>query len=55
MAPARTGLGRQLRKRVRMENERHYFLVGLFVLGGVLAIFIFTIWLTATDDSKYQQ
>ena len=38
-----------------MENERHYFLVGLFVLGGVLAIFIFTIWLTATDDSKYQQ
>ena len=36
-----------------MENERHYFLVGLFVLGGVLAIFIFSIWLTATDDSKY--
>lgn len=38
-----------------MENERHYFLVGLFVLGGVLAIFSFTIWLTATDDSKYQE
>ena len=38
-----------------MENERHYFLVGLFVLGGVLAMFAFTIWLTATDDSKYQQ
>lgn len=38
-----------------MENERHYFLVGLFVLGGVLAIFAFTIWLTARDDSQYQQ
>ena len=55
MAPARTGPGRQHRKRMHMENDRHYFLVGLFVLGGVLAIFAFTIWLTATDDSKYQQ
>jgi phospholipid/cholesterol/gamma-HCH transport system substrate-binding protein len=55
MAPVRTVPGKQLRKRTRMENERHYFLVGLFVLGGVLAIFVFTIWLTARDDSKYQE
>lgn len=37
-----------------MDNERHYFLVGLFVLGGALALFMFTMWLTSRDDSKYQ-
>lgn len=55
MGPAPMVPARQRRKRVRMENERHYFLVGLFVLGGALAIFIFTIWLTAKDDSLYRQ
>ncbi|MES2985261.1 MAG: MlaD family protein [Pseudomonadota bacterium] len=38
-----------------MENERHYFLVGLFVLGGTLALFMFMMWLTGRDDSQYQQ
>lgn len=37
-----------------MENERHYFLVGIFVIGGALAICMFTLWLTSRDDSQYR-
>ena len=55
MARARSAPCMQHRKRERMENERHYFLVGLFVLGSALALFLFTLWLTARDDSQYQQ
>ena len=38
-----------------MENERHYFRVGLFVLGGALLALIFTLWLTTKPDDQYQR
>ena len=38
-----------------MDNERHYFLVGIFVIGVAAALFAFTFWLTARDDSQYQE
>lgn len=53
MAPAR-GAQWQQHTAQRMANERHYFLVGLFVLGGMLAILFFSIWLTSRDDSQYR-
>jgi len=37
-----------------MENERHYFIVGIFVLLSALAILAFTLWMTMQDDSKYR-
>jgi phospholipid/cholesterol/gamma-HCH transport system substrate-binding protein len=37
-----------------MENDRHYFLVGLFVIGGALMLLLFTIWLTTRNDSDYR-
>ena len=37
-----------------MENDRHYFSVGLFVLGGFLAILIFALWLTQQGKGEYE-
>ena len=37
-----------------MNNERHYFIVGLFVLLSAFGLLFFTLWLTMKDDSKYQ-
>ena len=37
-----------------MENERHYFTVGLFVLGGFLAILGFALWLTYQGKGEYE-
>lgn len=37
-----------------MEHDRHYFIVGVFVLLSALGLLFFTLWLTMQDDSKYQ-
>jgi phospholipid/cholesterol/gamma-HCH transport system substrate-binding protein len=39
---------------MRMENERHYFTVGLFVLGGFIAILAFALWLTQQGKGEYE-
>lgn len=45
------------RRRRKLETNRHYFLVGTFVLGTVLFALIFTVWLTSAnsgDIAKYR-
>ncbi len=33
-----------------METDKHYFLAGLFVLGGFAALAVFAVWLVGKDD-----
>lgn len=42
-------------REVNMETDKNYFLVGLFVIGMILACIGFTLWLTSASKGEYSR